>query len=518
MHELMNQVASRGLQTTPSSRAATASAGQSLLFSMLAEAVQVVPPSTRQAGTYRDLLDELPPAAQTRLPGRDAAGLLIKTYFEHCEFFSPIIASQNEFEEALRALYDQEEDQHPRADVASGDSDELIVLRFRILLIFATSVLLLNRTDSSFPVSQAEGYFAAAMTMLRNHNATIYTRDIEHLYNISLLVQYSCFDSNLSAAWHFLGLATRLAVELGLHCETRSNEDESAALPASERSRWLFWAIYTFERNLCVVLGRPFSIPDGAIRSPPPFLTEYDSNRAFAIHLIRCRRLESEVYTTLYELPPMNGAVLDLNVWRESMQQRLLEWRASTPASLQLPTQLAPVDIFDGLLQNLLVLLRYPSPAFPSPSDQDLVLLAQSAVESITCYKRAFRDGHLRFYWRTIHNLFRSGVAAAYCLRARHLRPDLELDASAVATSINTCVSILWGMVERYPPGKVYRDVFDHLATSVLRLSKEGSTESELQRARVEPLHFPADITQAENGNLPSAAFDAIYWAFQDSN
>lgn len=140
--------------------------------------------------------------------------------------------------------------------------------------------------------------------------AVICTGDPDHLCNLLLVAQYCCFASNLSGAWHFVGLAFRLAVELGLH-DTRAVNAKLSRDDASH-CRWLFWACYTLERNLCVVVGRPFSIPDEAIHTPLPELAEGDGSRALALHLIKHRKFESEIYTTLNQKPPVSGAAIDL--------------------------------------------------------------------------------------------------------------------------------------------------------------------------------------------------------------
>ena len=78
---------------------------------------------------------------------------------------------------------------------------------------------------------------------------------------ITVGLEYDCgtwpkkhrhFTSNLSGAWHFVGLASRLAVELGLHDE-RVVDARLGQEDVNQR-RWLFWACYTLERNLCVVV------------------------------------------------------------------------------------------------------------------------------------------------------------------------------------------------------------------------------------------------------------------------
>ena len=107
------------------------------------------------------------------------------------------------------------------------------------------------------------------------------------------------------------------------------------------------------------------------------------------------------------------------------MNNRLSEWHATVPPHEE-TSQFAPSDIFDGYFANAMVLLYYPSSILPSTSGDELRILAEYSCKSIEAYKQGFRCGKLRFYWRTVHNLFRSGVAAVYCIRIASLNGHLE--------------------------------------------------------------------------------------------
>ncbi|KAI9150701.1 putative transporter [Paramyrothecium foliicola] len=179
-------------------------------------------------------------------------------------------------------------------------------------------------------------------------------------------------------------------------------------------------------------------------------------------------------------------------------------------------TQLAPLNIFETILRIALVILSYPTPVFLSPSVQDLEILAQNAAESINAYKVAFRDGQLRFFWGTTHNLFRSGVAKAYCihLEASQNYPNLKL--ADMTASVNTCQSILWGMVERFPAGRVYRDAFESLVKSGFSSIDVAGLQGQMQSQTQMPMTF--DITTLADLELPSTAANALFWGYGDSS
>ncbi|CAH0057323.1 unnamed protein product [Clonostachys solani] len=498
--DLVGQIPLECIQSESFTTSITGYNGLSLLRSLLADPIAKAMAGNNQSD-HHALLHELPYETRASMPPKEATVRLVDTYFEHCDFFSPIISSKEDFLAMVEPLYG-----------ASTNADpKLACAKFRALVVFGTAVLLLNRRDSSVPISRSEGYFAAAIRILSQHPDSICTGDLEHLANLLLLVQHFCFSSNLTAAWHFIGLSTRLSIELNLHNEraTGAQLDDVAI----DHRRWLFWSTYVLERNLCTIVGRPFSIPDESISTPLPDVPKDNPRRQLAHHLLKCRRLESEIHVTLRQSAPFNGAVLDTEIWRRSMRQRIDEWFTSTPA-VEHSTQLAPTDIVTGYYYNNMVLLYYPSHLLPTTSSEDLMELAQNAIKSIECYRQAFRAGKLRFYWRTVHNLFRSGVALAYCTYAATMSHDGHIDLGDADASLNSCSSILWGMVERYPRGKPYRDIFESIVSSL-------SKQSDSQRERVPPGEFPTsifhDIIGFDHTGFPLSVMDSMSWEFNDS-
>ncbi|KAL3461622.1 fungal-specific transcription factor domain-containing protein [Aspergillus heterothallicus] len=504
--DLIDQIANDCAQMQSFSNSIANKNGLCLLQSLLSDPMSRVA-RTEQHSNSHSLLDELPSDEVPIVPQQETANKLADVYFEHCNFFSPIFSSKREFLDMLEPLYE-----------VNLAAEQHIDRRFRAFIVFGTSILLLNRVDFSIPASKSEKYFHAAIRLFANSPRRLCTGDIQHLINLLFIIQYCCFASNISAAWHFLGLATRLAIELNLHRESKTlplaNESQ-----VNER-RWIFWSLYTFERNLCVILGRPFSFSDQCIETPLPVVPLEEPHRALAVHLLRQRQLESEIHTTLNEKQPSNGAVLDMAIWRDNVQRRLHDWHAAVPP-IQQSTHLTPAEIFNGSLYNTTVLLYYPSLHFPNPSSHDLAVLARNATDAIDCYSQSFRAGEVRFFWRTVHNLFRSGVAIVYCSQASLTQPIPNLSAESATASINSCSSLLWGMVERYPAGRPYRDIFDKLANSVIRQKRVinvSNSQSFLDTGANTSSMF-ADISLDPDivADLPSAAFDTLLWGIRDS-
>lgn len=387
------------------------------------------------------------------MPAQESASKLICAYFEHSDFFSPIL-HREQLQSAVDMMYQDLamfKRPHPR--------DE-----FRVCMVFAIAIRLLNRADPSLPLSKSNAYFSTGARLLVTNQEILGGETLHHLEALLLIIQYQSFESNLRGVWHFIGLATRLAVHLGLHNERHQSTIRCLSSDELVTRNRLFWATYTFERNLCPVLSRPFSIPDEAIETSLPTVVPgpFQATQALAVHLVKVRQLESEIYTTLHQKPHCNGAFLNYVDWRLQMRRRLHQWYSETPPSY-IGSSLAPAALFEGLLVTSLVQLYYPSHHLPNSSDDDICWLARHATRSVTTYREAFRRGTLRFYWRAMHNLFRAGAALLYCTRTASGRTGLTIDVVTAQASVGQCSNILWGMAERYPNGKAYRDAFERL-------------------------------------------------------
>jgi hypothetical protein len=340
-------------------------------------------------------------------------------------------------------------------------------------MVLAIAIRLLNRTDSSVPTTASDSFFASAIGILTERPQATWKGDLQHLQNLLLIVQYTIFASNLSASWHFTGLATRLAIDLDLLNETHHFVDQDAHESNIEvnKRRRVFWSTYILETNLCVILNRPRSIPDEAIFTPLPSTSGPESSSPLANHCILFRQLEYEIFHTLNYKPPANGSYFDYKAWKMGMKDRLVAWHANVPP-VDATSKLAPQNFFDGALYTTLVSLLSPSRHFPNLSEDELRDLAQYASTSIELYREGFKEGKLRFYWRTTPNLFQSGAALIHCIRSLTLQGEV-FDVNALKSRVSVCSTVLWGMAERYPPGASYRDRFDEMSATIDEMASE---------------------------------------------
>lgn len=155
-------------------------------------------------------------------------------------------------------------------------------------------------------------------------------------------------------------------IELGLH------RDRHEAVPTiqSEMNKRRFWTAYFLERDICIAIGRPFSLSDHDIDVPLPLdvdealdddealrrvwqassimndgpNNQRSSNLSPFIHRTRLKRIESEIQHTVYRVDEPHQAP------ESTVMQflgRLEQWRSEIPhsaKSFKPQQQSAPYD------------------------------------------------------------------------------------------------------------------------------------------------------------------------------
>lgn len=199
---------------------------------------------------------------------------------------------------------------------------------------------------------QPEEYHASAIVHLESCLSAPSTTDrldgfgggLEELQAVLLLAGFALLRPVAPGLWYIIGVAVRLAVDLGLHYEDGKGLDagmeESAGLDndskegpdggiprrastARERGRreWirdlrrrLWWCVYSFDRLVSTCVGRPFGITDQVVTTefpsllddkyitptgflePPASATSY---KHISHHYFRLRLLQSEILQVL---------------------------------------------------------------------------------------------------------------------------------------------------------------------------------------------------------------------------
>lgn len=325
-------------------------------------------------------------------PDRDVGEALVKLYFEHANPQIPIL-HRVEFYHMFNNAYDPVNPQR--------GPKELYMLNMVFAIGSGIIMGAMSKTENqaqnsaakpgegrmSVKQAQPEEYHASAIVHLEaclNNSGG----GLEELQAVLLLATFALLRPVPPGLWYIVGVAVRLAVDLGLHYEDGKDVDSglrerSGSLTEGqlrERGRRefvrdlrrrLWWATYSFDRLVSICVGRPFGISDQVIttefpslleddyitpegfKEPPPDMASQPTYKLVAHHYFRLRLLQSEILQVLqYQqaqsarlsgqnkgnpymhtcLPsPFLSRYDSFRAWRIDIDKRLYEWKMMAP-------------------------------------------------------------------------------------------------------------------------------------------------------------------------------------------
>ena len=290
-----------------------------------------------------------PTIKQAPFPDKDVGKRLVDFYFEHANPQIPIL-HRGEFMKMFEQAYKDGEERvrTPR---------ELYMLN--IVFAIGSGIFLGDKGhqeekngEKGFRGGQCqpEEYHASAIVHLESCLSSSSSIDkvdgfgggLEELQAVLLLAGFALLRPVAPGLWYIIGVAVRLAVDLGLHYEDGKDidvglegdevkvEDNDAARMQRERStrergrrewvrdfrRRLWWCTYSFDRLVSTCVGRPFGITDQVVTTEFPSLLDdkYITPSGFleppggpsepsykhaAYHYFRLRLLQSEILQVL---------------------------------------------------------------------------------------------------------------------------------------------------------------------------------------------------------------------------
>lgn len=207
-------------------------------------------------------------------------------------------------------------------------------------LIYATAGRFLETTGES-GVFQVKRHYAAATQSLE---VLLAYNDCRTIQALMLMAIYCLREPGGPGAWTFSRMALLLAIEHGLHRQTRAL---SQLKMESELRKRLFWACYSFDRQISVPMGRPFGISDRDIDLAMPLdisedtteeqlltrdlsLPQGPTSMTSFILVTRLRQIESEIQQTIYRVDcdqTTDDSIVD------QFLERLDAWKATIPES-----------------------------------------------------------------------------------------------------------------------------------------------------------------------------------------
>ncbi|KAF9925201.1 hypothetical protein FBU30_004981 [Linnemannia zychae] len=222
-------------------------------------------------------------------------------------------------------------------------------------------------------------------------------------------------------AWLHVGMAIRMAQDLGLNIDPSEQEQIRNPVLAEQRRR-TWWSCYVVERLVCAGLGRPLSITQEDCETSFPRYDEPESLSTDAalvgcagissnfvllitlssiqgniLQFIKARAVRNDDCRHLHEGSPLHPTLSNSSDQDRSnrvdtspaafaaLDRSLTEWRQKLPAALQNPTSDSPhYGLFLHMTYNTLIILLHRPEIFYSPTSASLCTEAAATITEIT--------------------------------------------------------------------------------------------------------------------------------------
>ncbi|RSL96546.1 hypothetical protein CEP52_011431 [Fusarium oligoseptatum] len=388
-------------------------------------------------------------------PPKEVGLRLVRLYFEHSNPQIPIL-HRGEFMQTFERVYATQ-------DPGCG-SRELYLLNMVFAIGCGVIVGEPVKTESSGGSTGAEArsrcepeeYHASAIVHLESCLSNS-GGGLEVLQAVLLLANFALLRPVPPGLWYIIGVAVRLAVDLGLHYEddrdvevsipesTESDQTEGAGprengVQARGRKLWtrdmrrrLWWCTYSLDRLVSTCVGRPFGISDQVITTefPSPLDDDYitptglldppsdqiqPSYKHVAHHYFRLRLLQSEILQVLqYNQAQIAKAGVstkhpDMHIhlpspflvqfdsfrsWRIDIDRRLYRWKTSAPTRQETGVMFSTEFLELNYWQAIIMLYRQ---SLSVPAMFEGEYNSSNEVNSPTAYQAELREDEDRIY------------------------------------------------------------------------------------------------------------------------
>lgn len=223
-------------------------------------------------------------------------------------------------------------------------------------LIYATAGRFVE-TTGEFGSFHAKRHYASAVQQL---DVILGFNDVRSVQVLMLMAVYCLRDPAGAGAWICSRTALLIAIDHGMHRQTKALSNLSMT---SQLRKRLFWACYSFDRQISIPMGRPFGISDRDIDIELPLdisentteaqLESLDSvlgspakstSLTSFLMIVQLRHIESDIQQTIYRVDKSN-AIDDSVV--DDFLSRLRVWKSKIPRDTQRLKDVGNVP-FDG--------------------------------------------------------------------------------------------------------------------------------------------------------------------------
>ncbi|GJN77146.1 hypothetical protein PLIIFM63780_000635 [Purpureocillium lilacinum] len=404
-----------------------------------------------------------------------------------------------------------------------GDQDP--VSSFQVYMVLAISC----RLKSGLP---GESYCMSALKYFDRLNVENSLQGLQCLILLTLFAMHS--PSVRLNVWYLNYQCIAAVLDLGLQRDITTRSGISL-LEQEMRTR-IFWVVFTLDRTIATMMGRPIGLRDEACELRLPeglddasLMSTSNAQHstsdspynpiAYSVHLFRLARINSEIkyvansivrHAPAYAYP----AVINIYEWQRGVLQQLDQWANEIPVGDE--TQALHMKLIcRQRYHSLRMVLLRPSPAIPKPTNEALEQCYHSAQECIRTFDKLYRNNLLVYSWTTFYSLALSTLTLFYCIKTA-AKIAQDTDVPTLMSDLSISSSILSATGEHWSGAKRCRDILDDLGRSTVRQLFESSRQPvspEAQRRRtrstvVADQRNPSTSLLSDNNTVTPALMD----------
>ncbi|KAI2791146.1 hypothetical protein POX_c04002 [Penicillium oxalicum] len=355
---------------------------------------------------------------------------------------------------------------------------------FQVYMVLAIAASDLSRRLKLY--LPAEGYYTSAASYFERACAD---GSMESLQSQLLLMVYALHNPSCDVnVWGLNYQCLASLIDLGLQRDVRASSNFQISLLEQEMRTRIFWVVYTFDRALGTMMGRPIGVRDEAceLRLPSDISDAQlalasdlvderpadhpPSHMTFSIHLFKLSRLNSEIKYVMHSIcrdPPSYAypPILNIHQWQKDMAQRLEVWRTQVPRSAEHPVIF---QLCECKYHEMMILLLRPSPGIPDPPEDSLKECFQHATHLIRGFGDLYKQDTLLYSRFVVHSIFLSTLLMLHCLwKIPRLASQVQVPDVVADTGIAT--SLLSGIGEHWAEATRARDCIQELSSATIQ-------------------------------------------------
>ncbi|WZH42090.1 uncharacterized protein QYS62_003058 [Fusarium acuminatum] len=360
----------------------------------------------------------------------------------------------------------------------------LPVVAFIIFMVLNLGALVkLRSRNYDFPPQR---FYRAALNFSKEAFSHVTLSSIQSLITLIMHSLLTPAEVNL---WTLVHLGLAYCVEIGIHREQGETQPDDLAM--QQIRRFTFFTIYSLDRSISSIQGRPLGFRDETFDVKMPQVLLNDNNHTYgplpssfmtavthySAYHFRLDRIISDIKLHLYHLPSASSWFS----WPENPTEQqtrikvsLQSWWAEVS---QDPLDFSSLDNRQREVWRLKLKLKYhtamvllfqPSQVIRQPSAEGLQICFNSAASILDGYQRLHDIRSLHFGWRAVQNIFAAGATLIYSFWTCPVIRKTVLH-TAMSRNLRNCSTLLTIGGEWWPSARDGQASFGSVADLTMR-------------------------------------------------